>query len=587
MLDPLLERLDRLPLPIELAASRCDLLTPAEIRHRLSDQLTLLEVDGGDRSDRARSLRGALEWSWRLLGDEERGALRQISAFEGGFPVEAAEFVLAGADPDAPWPLDALRALRDRSLLYRYEPPDLQGETWFDLYQGVRDYVLERDPPTEVERDRVLQWLATECPALDKTWRTETQDRLSALLPMLEAQVRRLGTTERAIPVVLWMRRALGRVDPARGTALVDRLLPIATDPQQRARLLRARADMAKQTGDTRSALADALAAFELGLSDPRDEVALRVSIGSSLATFDRLDEAAGWYTEALEEARAIGDARAEQAARGGLGNLERRRGRLGEAREHLLEALALGAVDGNQSQISRIWLGLANTAIHEGRFDEAVRAAEQSLALARRPVSRAFAHQRLGWALYMLDRREESRAAYERSLALAIHSGEQALEVENRVNLAVFAEVAGDHLEAEAQYRRGLRVLSALGRGREVALTHLSLASVLLQDGRIDDAERAVEVAASMFDGMDNELGAIAADVMRGAVAVERAGVALRAGDADSARQLRVIAVQKIERATAPGPEGPPRDRSQAVRTCVDAVLAGLSDLDATLAER
>ncbi|WP_274567629.1 AfsR/SARP family transcriptional regulator [Streptomyces spiramyceticus] len=104
-------RLDGLPLAIELAAARLRMLTPRQIADRLDDRFRLLT--GGSRTvlPRQQTLRAVVDWSWDLLDEPERAALRALSVFAGGCDLPAAEAVCG---PDA---LDVLGSLVDKSLV--------------------------------------------------------------------------------------------------------------------------------------------------------------------------------------------------------------------------------------------------------------------------------------------------------------------------------------------------------------------------------------------------------------------------------------------------------------------------------------
>ncbi len=103
------DRVDRLPLAIELAAARSKALSPAQILERLSARLDLLR--GGRVSDpRQQTLRATIEWSYDLLAPEEQDLFARLAVFVGGCTLEAAEAV-CGAD------LDVLQALVEKSLL--------------------------------------------------------------------------------------------------------------------------------------------------------------------------------------------------------------------------------------------------------------------------------------------------------------------------------------------------------------------------------------------------------------------------------------------------------------------------------------
>ncbi|HEY7146512.1 MAG TPA: hypothetical protein VH637_19905, partial [Streptosporangiaceae bacterium] len=93
-------RLDGMPLAIELAAARVEALGVAQLLDRIGDRFALLT--GGDRlaAGRQRSLAATVEWSYRLLDDDERRVFRAVSVFPAGFTLEGAEAVAGpGAGP--------------------------------------------------------------------------------------------------------------------------------------------------------------------------------------------------------------------------------------------------------------------------------------------------------------------------------------------------------------------------------------------------------------------------------------------------------------------------------------------------------
>ncbi|HET6870708.1 MAG TPA: BTAD domain-containing putative transcriptional regulator [Solirubrobacteraceae bacterium] len=104
-------RLDGLPLAIELAAAKVRAMSVEEIDRRLENRFGLLR--GGDRSapDRHQTLLAVIDWSWNLLDEVERRALRRLALFHDGFTLEAARAVLGD---DA---VDAVQGLVEQSLL--------------------------------------------------------------------------------------------------------------------------------------------------------------------------------------------------------------------------------------------------------------------------------------------------------------------------------------------------------------------------------------------------------------------------------------------------------------------------------------
>jgi predicted ATPase len=113
----IVERLDGLPLAIELAAARVKLLPPAAILARLEDSLGLLVSGGRDAPDRQRTLRATISWSYDLLSEAARRLLAAAEVFRGGISLESIEAVCAEALHLGVPVLDALQELVDQSLL--------------------------------------------------------------------------------------------------------------------------------------------------------------------------------------------------------------------------------------------------------------------------------------------------------------------------------------------------------------------------------------------------------------------------------------------------------------------------------------
>jgi predicted ATPase/class 3 adenylate cyclase len=137
-LDELCERLDDLPLALELAAARVSLLTTEQLLERLGDRLDLLR-GGRDAETRQQTLRATIEWSYDLLEPDERRLLASLSVFRGGWTLEGAEQV---ADAE----LELLQSLTDKSLIRRWE----SGR--FGMLETIREFGADQLEPAEEER---------------------------------------------------------------------------------------------------------------------------------------------------------------------------------------------------------------------------------------------------------------------------------------------------------------------------------------------------------------------------------------------------------------------------------------------------
>jgi predicted ATPase/class 3 adenylate cyclase len=146
----LCDRLDGLPLAIELAAARTVVFTPEQLLARLRQQLDLLK-GGRDADPRQRTLRAAIDWSYDLLAPEERRVFGGLSVFTGGCTLEAAEEVV-GADPDT------LQSLIDKSLVRRHAT---ELGPRYSMLATIAEYATEKlETETDVDtiRRRFADW---------------------------------------------------------------------------------------------------------------------------------------------------------------------------------------------------------------------------------------------------------------------------------------------------------------------------------------------------------------------------------------------------------------------------------------------
>jgi predicted ATPase/DNA-binding SARP family transcriptional activator len=135
---PLCRRLDGLPLALELAAARTNVLTTAQILERLERRDDLLTVGARDAPARQKTLHAAIDWSYDLLDEDEKRLFAELAVFAGSFSLEAAEAVCA-AD------VDVLASLVDKSLVRRRGDRFAMLETIREYATGLLDESVEAD----------------------------------------------------------------------------------------------------------------------------------------------------------------------------------------------------------------------------------------------------------------------------------------------------------------------------------------------------------------------------------------------------------------------------------------------------------
>jgi predicted ATPase/class 3 adenylate cyclase len=134
-------RLDGLPLAIELAAARVKLLSPQAMLPRLKKGLDLLASSSPDRTDRQRTLRGAIAWSYDLLDDGLKRLFARSGVFNGGAMLEQLEAVCGPASEIGGEVLDRLAELLDNSLTRQLEAA---GEPRFRMLVTIREFAMEK-----------------------------------------------------------------------------------------------------------------------------------------------------------------------------------------------------------------------------------------------------------------------------------------------------------------------------------------------------------------------------------------------------------------------------------------------------------
>jgi predicted ATPase/DNA-binding CsgD family transcriptional regulator len=138
VLAQICDRLDRLPLAIELAAPWLRMMMPAELWRRLSEGLDVVAGNRRDLPARQRTIRATLEHSYRLLDVADQILFRRLAVFAGSFAAQAVEDVCSLPPVDRPMVVERLTRLRDRSMLVVER--QVTGPTRYRLLETLRGY---------------------------------------------------------------------------------------------------------------------------------------------------------------------------------------------------------------------------------------------------------------------------------------------------------------------------------------------------------------------------------------------------------------------------------------------------------------
>ncbi len=513
-LAQLAERLDRLPLALELAAARLRVLAPAQLVDRLGKGLDVLRGGGRDAAGRHASLEAAIAASWEALDDAERDALVQCTVFQGGFTLDAAEAVVRCADEQA-LILDVIAALRDKSLLGSTRD-DVAGVR-FTLYQSVRAFVAGRAPAgalaPAIERHAAHFVAAGELARAGAAGRDAVL-HVGALMKDVDnvlAAFERHVTTSPALAVraALVLEDILAVRGPAEQRAAVleraARAAAVAGDASLSAQVHLARARAARLRGEP-AAIEPALAAAEEAAAVAGDAVvAARVRVERATALRNRGERAAATaaFDDAVAAAEATGLAAVIALARDGRAALAQDVADL-RAAEADVRAALVAADDGDPRVLARVRQNLAAILQDAGRIAEA----------------------------------EEH---YQAALEVARSVGDRRIE---GVILANLGNVLGEHgmPGALGHLDAAIERVAAVGDRRFVGIARIYRALVLARDGELARAATELDEVAALLAPLDARFAAMA----RG----YRAVVALLAGDVPTALREGEAADAGLERA-------------------------------------
>ena len=133
----LCSHLDGIPLAIELAAARTDVLSAEEIVERLDDRFQLLARSSRTSIPRQQTLQSAIDWSHALLSPTEQAVFRRLAVFAGGWTLDAAEAVCAGDGIRSSDVLDLLAQLVAKSLVIA---DTREGRVRYSALETIRRY---------------------------------------------------------------------------------------------------------------------------------------------------------------------------------------------------------------------------------------------------------------------------------------------------------------------------------------------------------------------------------------------------------------------------------------------------------------
>ena len=547
----LTNRLDGIPLAIQMAAALVGTLSVGEILSRLDDRFRLLTGGGGRNLGRQQTLLATVDWSHELLSEPERVLLRRLSVMSGAFSLEDVEAVCVGDGIDRTEVVTLLRRLVATSWVMRERSADRAA---FRLLETSRQYALDKlvsSSEAQTFRSKHSEWFTDLAESgaesmLGGPDQTRWFDRMESELDNFRTALAwSLGDGDPTLGLRLgaalsrfwevrghwseglgWLEDALAGApdaeDGLRGPALVAASFLAfyrgqlesarsmvteglaaavrAHDKPTEARGLRFEAVIEQRMGDRASAIDSAKKAVELSRSEGEAaDLAFALQVLGRLLMDDDRDEARARYEEGLEEARKAEDAVSQIYLLYALGRWHSGAGDNERARELYAEALDHAQQVGERWMAMNVLVGLS----YVSEDVDAGPALEEMVGVLRQTGNRMM---QIVWLRQLAHRRrmegdfEGAKRAVDEALEIVEEEGTSEATILGQYIVASHLDEAEkDYAGALREFRNGLGAAHTQGSEWETTFGLAGVARMLAYNGENERAALLLGAAAAM----------------------------------------------------------------------------------------
>lgn len=465
----LCQRLDNLPLAIELVAARARFYTPAQLLRMLTE-MPDVPATNRDTSERQRSLKSAFMWSYELLGPAEQSLFSRLAVFENGWTLESAiEILRREGEPDFII-ADQMHSLLTKSLL-QLSPT---GNARCRMFRTLRPYAVEL-LQQDVHRDELRERHARHYLTLATGANDESATHLGLGPALLEAEQDNLSAALRYF------------IDRRRAREALELTLALSHYWWSR--------DYAEGWTRVRQVTAMPCPA---NLRDLRDEVL--VAEGRLAIRLGRLDDAQKAFIEALAHCEGS-SSRTESKAASGLALVAMERADFPTSRELLHRALVLQQEDDDRAGLADTLDGLGAAFTGDGEYEQAAVHLRDSLDLYESlpdTQGAAWVHNDLARLSLALGHADSAQQHATRALDAGVVLGDPGLVAWAKNYLGHAAAHRGEHAKARQYHLDSLTAVLLLGDKRPTALALEGLAALAAQQG---SPGRAVALSEAALD--------------------------------------------------------------------------------------
>jgi predicted ATPase len=488
-------QLEGLPLALELAAARINVIGIAQMCRQLSSRLDFVTSRRRDLAPRHRSLRAALEWSTQQLSSEQLRFFKKLSVFRGGWQLESAIAVCGESNA-----LDQLDQLRVRSLIVTEEGA---FEIRYRMLESLREFCQEQlsSPEKRAVSRLHAAYFVDLAQRMDGIWNGPRQQEAARILEAETDNLRsalqycrldggdedwdsaELGLTLSACLSRYWTVRGMGRegIEWLRGS------LARGGSPAARIRALR-----------------------ELGW--------LQVQV-------DDFSEGTGALAESIALCRRHGEIAGLGIALRLLGCAEEMRHRHGFAIQYLEEALEISRSAGDEINVAGSLLALAGISEHDGDWKKARSLFEEALRIYRRCGNHgnaAYCVHNLGNIAFSIGELALAESLHRESLKSAVELGDIPFQAYCSMSLGEVLESQGDLDRAEQNLREARRILAEVSDRRAESKSVSLLGDVARHRGDTEAASALYHESLSIRRDIGDTAGLAASWIGLAEIAIE-----------------------------------------------------------------
>jgi predicted ATPase/DNA-binding XRE family transcriptional regulator len=397
-------RLDGIPLAIELTAARISMFSTQQIAVRLQESFDILTIGNRTALPRHQTLRATIDWSYDLLSPVEKSVFQRLSVFVNGWTLEAAESICSDANIDPKAILDVLTQLYNKSLVVCEQT---QSKIRYRMLETIRQYARQKVAQlgeSEILRDKHLEYFLnlteTASPYLIKPEQLEWLAQLEADYENIRTALKRASSIDSPVSSLRlcaalgpfwtirshflegseWLRIALSK--PSENLEAIEKIA--------RVRALYHDAHLAQELDDIERMKASAKLSLSLAQdsADRRDIAIARLYTGISLHAENKSDEACILIEQSLVEFRELKDCYWEAYTFRQLGYLLIMQGKIKWGASYL-QALELARKAGERLNLADALLDYSKLVFSTYQIDETMKCVKEADTLYKQINSR------------------------------------------------------------------------------------------------------------------------------------------------------------------------------------------------------